>query len=556
MVLDTATPRHHLAKSTDAILAAADRAEPQIRRTILAALDELEAQLPNLSGLIASGDSAAVMREIAALQVPQLLRDKIVDATVNAAIQSAAPELAQFPVSFNDPNQRAIRWAELNAAKNIKAGSVSPATRGAIRDVVVNAIQQGIHPRRTARIVEGMVPLLPQHAESISRFVDGALDAGLDQGHIDKVVSRKTAKLRRYRAEMIARTEAIKSANMGQQLVWESAIDEGLLPAGVKKVWVATGDDRTCRICAVMDGQTVEVVGEFAVKEQATGFARDGAEFKVTGTKPLKRPASPKTPPAHPQCRCTVVLETIPVPGRKKPTKPVKPRRATSTRATRPVQGPPHMDHPDIPGYIKPRPTPHSLNAEDVRHFLDDDQITAINQGFARVEERWPGAVVEVQSMGPATATDALATKSRHQILFNESYATSDKIGDARRSWSSSYRTPLQVGADDVDDLGYLRNITTHEAGHVADGRLRAVASDDQRKRWDSIWTDYRADNTRRVADQKAGIFTDELPLTPSIYGTENQFEFIAECVLDVLTNDTPNPSSLRVGALLDEVFG
>ena len=311
MVLSPPQTRHHLTKTSREVLAAADRAEPKIRRAMIAALNDLEGKVPDLTSLIEAGNTGAVMEAIGGLTTDPKLVAAITDATVTSAVTAGMPEAARFGLAFNEPNKRAIRWAELNAAKTIKAGGVLPGVRDSIRQLVTVGVQNGVHPLITARMVEGMVPLLPRHAAAVERLATSSIEAGLSQSHIDKLVARKTKKLKRYRANMIARTEAIKAANMGQQLVWQTAIDEGLLPAGTKKVWSATGDSRTCPICAVMDGQVVEVQGEFKVDRQATGFTRSGSDFRVAGTRPLKRSASPKTPPAHPMCRCSLVLETL-----------------------------------------------------------------------------------------------------------------------------------------------------------------------------------------------------------------------------------------------------
>jgi hypothetical protein len=68
----------------------------------------------------------------------------------------------------------------------------------------------------------------------------------------------------------------------------------------------------------VLDGQTVGFTEPFISTEQATGFDIKPAgtlhgtpqqDIVITGTKPLKTPINTMTPTAHPQCRCSVVLE-------------------------------------------------------------------------------------------------------------------------------------------------------------------------------------------------------------------------------------------------------
>ena len=74
---------------------------------------------------------------------------------------------------------------------------------------------------------------------------------------------------------------------------------------------MATGDNRTCPICAVLDGTIIEVVSSFVVNRQATKFVRTGSRFRVAATKPLKNASTVKTPKAHFMCRCAMRLERL-----------------------------------------------------------------------------------------------------------------------------------------------------------------------------------------------------------------------------------------------------
>lgn len=312
MVLSQTPTRHNLtfAKATDPILAAADRAEPKIRRAILAAYAEMQRAVPDLESLIASGRIDAVIGAVQPLGLPQAFLDTLASATASAAVSAVSSEAATINIAFNEPNRRAIRWAEQHAA-TLVTGNVDTT---AIRRLVVNATEKGIHPRVTARLIREIVPILPRHQATVERLFTSSIDAGVTEAHAEKVAARKAKRLLRYRAEMIARTEAMTAANQGQLLVWETAVDLDLIPAGTKRVVLATGDDRTCPICAVMDGKTVSIQGSLTVDRQATGFVRSGSTFRVSGTKPLKNPHTVRQPPFHPQCRCRTVLEHIPAP--------------------------------------------------------------------------------------------------------------------------------------------------------------------------------------------------------------------------------------------------
>lgn len=81
------------------------------------------------------------------------------------------------------------------------------------------------------------------------------------------------------RAEVIARTESMRVAHEGQRMLWEQAIEDGLLPEDARRTWITTPDDRLCPICEALDGKEAEFDGEYD----------DDIEL----------------PPAHPNCRCT-----------------------------------------------------------------------------------------------------------------------------------------------------------------------------------------------------------------------------------------------------------
>ncbi len=91
---------------------------------------------------------------------------------------------------------------------------------------------------------------------------------------VDKVMD-----VGKNRAEMIARTESNRAENMGSL--------DGYRQSGLKgtKEWVASIDARTSAVCKALDGKKVDINGRFGYK---------GDEFD--------------SPPAHPNCRSTIVF--------------------------------------------------------------------------------------------------------------------------------------------------------------------------------------------------------------------------------------------------------
>lgn len=79
-----------------------------------------------------------------------------------------------------------------------------------------------------------------------------------------------------YRAFMIARTETTYATNMGTLAAYKGA---GM----TTKTWLTGEDERVCEICGGVNGETVGIDEEFSIGKVA--------------------------PPAHPNCRCTIITD-------------------------------------------------------------------------------------------------------------------------------------------------------------------------------------------------------------------------------------------------------
>ncbi|WP_018130705.1 phage portal protein [Effusibacillus pohliae] len=99
-----------------------------------------------------------------------------------------------------------------------------------------------------------------------------------------------------YRAEMIARSESVRSSNAGAHAAFKAA--------DVTRVeWLATEDDRTCPFCMEMDGKVVGIDQVFfKVGDKLTVKDENGQQqsLKITYE-------DVKYPPLHPNCRCTIL---------------------------------------------------------------------------------------------------------------------------------------------------------------------------------------------------------------------------------------------------------
>ena len=88
---------------------------------------------------------------------------------------------------------------------------------------------------------------------------------GLSADRIDALVEGYEKRLLAERAEAIARTITIDASAEGQNLLWQQAIDDGLLDETEwEVVWsAAVGSERTCERCLAMDGKTRPINGTY-----------------------------------------------------------------------------------------------------------------------------------------------------------------------------------------------------------------------------------------------------------------------------------------------------
>ena len=152
-------------------------------------------------------------------------------------------------------------------------------------------------------------------------------------------------KLRRQRARTIARTETMMAYNEGKQQAWNQAADRGLInKQTARKVWV-TGPMDVCPICAPLNGQNQPINKPFSIRRM--------------------------TPPAHPNCRCTMVLNASPK------------GRPTQGLGTGTPGDPFRVSVPDVPNLDDFPPLPN-LDAGDV---VSAPRSTTPAEGFS-VERR------------------------------------------------------------------------------------------------------------------------------------------------------------------------
>lgn len=189
------------------------------------------------------------------------------------------------------PNPFSTRWIKSHSAQLVRL--ISDESKATIRQVILDGYTEGARVETIMSRLElsGSFGLLPREQKAVQRLGDKMTEAGASEEKISRAVKRKAQQMLKLRAERIARTETVAAQSQGRGDAWRQARDEGFIPEGVTREWVAAGRSvRTCKMCIELNGKTSDFNEPF--QSSYVGAVME--------------------PPLHPQCRCVLVLSGIP----------------------------------------------------------------------------------------------------------------------------------------------------------------------------------------------------------------------------------------------------
>lgn len=180
---------------------------------------------------------------------------------------------AAFTAQFNAADPDVIRWAATQSAELIT--EVTPETILAVRELITKGAAQGVPPRKLAGEIRQVVGLRTDQVDAANnaraRLLAGKPGQQIRVGTVtvrvpargateawaDRQRDRYRERLRRQRAELIARTETMRAANEGQHQAWRQAVAEGQIPRDQKRVWITAGDGDVRDSHAALEGEVV-----------------------------------------------------------------------------------------------------------------------------------------------------------------------------------------------------------------------------------------------------------------------------------------------------------
>lgn len=304
-----------------------------------------------IAAALESGDVGRVLalldlpKSLAALEtITPAIQDGVYVAGAATAASMAMPRIAGVSFQFDRLNPRLITWLQTYSLNMIR--QINDQTREGVRQFLVRGMNEGLNPKEVARQVRGIIGLTDRQAQAVKNYrkqletfhlrrsaaswgigsrvdrvngtqvfrpdSDGSPMDGIDQrrlrdfrydgqlrramentkplskAQIDKMVAAYERKYLAYRSRTIARTEAIRTTNVGVHEAWQQAIAKNTVDARlVRRRWIVARDERTCEVCGPIPGMNPKV--------------------GVEPDKPFKTPDGPQfLPPVHPNCRCTV----------------------------------------------------------------------------------------------------------------------------------------------------------------------------------------------------------------------------------------------------------
>ena len=201
-------------------------------------------------------------------------------------MKSAAAEYWRITKqTLPDPaEEMAVESAQLSGAELVQR--ISNRSQQAIQDAVMEGIAQGRSIEAIAAdIKNSRIGLTSRDAIAVANYTARLKAEDRPKDQVQRMASKYRQRKLRQRSEVIARTEMSRARNMGFDMAWQLGVSEGVIDPGDLREWLARDP---CPICQDLDGQKAPIGNPFTSQSGQYTFMR---------------------PPAHPNCRCTMVLD-------------------------------------------------------------------------------------------------------------------------------------------------------------------------------------------------------------------------------------------------------
>ena len=154
---------------------------------------------------------------------------------------------------------------------------------------------------QTSILDEAIALMSTSYNETTLNLLKNKLDQGIRDGLSIRELKDTVSEIYDFsdetRAEMVARTEAFRTANLATKEAWKQS--------GVVKTvkWYTAEDSLVCPLCAPMDGKVISIDDNF-FNMGDTAQGSDGSTFDISYS-------DVEAPPLHPDCRCYIRPEDL-----------------------------------------------------------------------------------------------------------------------------------------------------------------------------------------------------------------------------------------------------
>jgi hypothetical protein len=195
---------------------------------------------------------------------------------------------------FDLIDERAVQYAQEKVGSLIV--EIADGMRETVRDTIAAAQRGELTYQQAAIQLQSTIPLSPRDAGAVvkyrekqfARFMRSGITEAKARTRAENMAARYAAKLLDSRTRTIARTEIMDASMSGRYLGWEAGVSAGYIANDSVKEWIAEPD--ACPICAALDGTLIGWNDEWQFPEGVSAGS------------------SNRMPPAHPNCRCAVVI--------------------------------------------------------------------------------------------------------------------------------------------------------------------------------------------------------------------------------------------------------
>jgi uncharacterized protein with gpF-like domain len=163
---------------------------------------------------------------------------------------------------FTDP--RTTLYAQQQSATLVT--NMTTQMQEVVRTVVTRAFTEGVTVWDTARELRSVINLTARQEVTLGKFIEinraRLMDEGLTGRRLEKklneLVEKQYKRMIAQRSKVIARNEIVKAEATGRFLGFEQAVETGWAHPQSMKRWSTSTDERTCPICAPMNGMSVQ----------------------------------------------------------------------------------------------------------------------------------------------------------------------------------------------------------------------------------------------------------------------------------------------------------